>query len=116
MILSDHDFAHDAGRFLSYLLPPCDACLPVGRGEGWDGRRLRGPLARRGVDILDLSPPTLILPLGGGRKLFFDSIGVIDFKYISTKCLPLDSRKDSLLASTSLFGFLARSLAASLGG
>jgi hypothetical protein len=30
-------------------------------GEGWDGRRLRGPLARRGVDILDLSPPTFTL-------------------------------------------------------
>jgi hypothetical protein len=36
MILSDHDFAHDAGRFLSHLLPPCDAPHlnpPPRRGE-----------------------------------------------------------------------------------
>jgi hypothetical protein len=44
--------------------------FPLTMGEGWDGRRLREPLARRGVDIMDI-PPTLILPLRGGRKLFF---------------------------------------------
>jgi len=32
MILCDHDFAHDACRFLSHLLPTCDG----GRlGWGW---------------------------------------------------------------------------------
>jgi hypothetical protein len=36
----------------SYLIS-----FPLAMGEGWDGRRLKGPLARRGVDILDLSPP-----------------------------------------------------------
>jgi len=47
--------------FLSHLLPP------------YDGGRLRRELNRTfgmGVDIVDI-PPTLILPLRGGRKLFF---------------------------------------------
>ena len=47
--------------FLSHPLPPCD------------GGRLRRELSRTfgmGVDIVDI-PPTLILPLRGGRKLFF---------------------------------------------
>jgi hypothetical protein len=45
-----HSFKHT----ISYLIS-----FPLMRGEGWDGRRLRGPLARRGVDIVDLSPPPL---------------------------------------------------------
>jgi hypothetical protein len=44
----------------SYLIS-----FPLVMGEGWDGGGPPGPF-----------PPTLILPLGGGRKLFFDSIGV----------------------------------------
>jgi hypothetical protein len=34
-------------------------------GEGWDGRRLRGPLARRGVDVARLPPHFNPPPLRG---------------------------------------------------
>jgi len=46
-----HSFKHT----ISYLIS-----FPLLRGEGWDGGGHRGPF-----------PPTLILPLRGGRKLFF---------------------------------------------
>jgi hypothetical protein len=41
-------------HMISYLIS-----FPLTMGEGWDGGGHRG------------SPPTLILPLRGGRKLFF---------------------------------------------
>ena len=46
-----HLFKHT----ISYLIS-----FPLMRGEGWDGGGHRGSF-----------PPTLILPLRGGRKLFF---------------------------------------------
>ena len=78
-------FVHYIICFLSLFLPPYDACPPVGRGEGEDGRRLRGPLARRGVNVLDLAshlnpPPPwgeeLIFSLNWSKNLLWDELNI----------------------------------------
>ena len=51
---------------VSYLIS-----FPLMMGEGKDGRRLREPLARRGVDVLDLSPPPESSPTVGGGTIFW---------------------------------------------
>ena len=56
---------------VSYLIS-----FPLMMGEGKDGRRLREPLARRGVDVLDLSPPPESSPTVGGRNYFLAQLGL----------------------------------------
>ena len=65
-MLSNNRFAHYIGCLLSHLLPPSDACLPVGRGEGKDGGGHLGP------------PPHLNPPPPRGEEPIFGSIGVED--------------------------------------
>jgi hypothetical protein len=47
-------------------------------GEGKDGRRLREPLARRGVAVLDLIPPPESSPTVGGGADFWLNWGYND--------------------------------------
>jgi hypothetical protein len=54
---------------VSYLIS-----FPLMMGEGKDGRRLREPLARRGVDPWTF-PPHLNPPLRGGRNYFLAQLG-----------------------------------------
>jgi hypothetical protein len=44
-------------------------------GEGWDGRRLREPLARRGVDIVDIPPHLNPPPPWGEEVVFLTQLG-----------------------------------------
>ena len=61
-----HSFKHT----ISYLIS-----FPLMMGEGWDGRRLRGPLAQRGVDMLDLPPHLNPPPPWGEEVIFLTQLG-----------------------------------------